>query len=251
MSLADFDRPHQPPAATLPNRVIAGLLTAVLGALTMLLAAQKTFWIVTDYQASPEIITTLVPDPPHKKVIPPPPPFVTIRLRLHAEKPAPPVFTVASELPPAPAALPASAAQSSPLAGGAVEGMGTGAQSISADGTNGNGKTLSACWDAAWGQAVHDRIGRFFYYPPRARIRHVTGTVMVHMIVRRNGRLDLVGIFKSSGDHSLDDAATDMVKRAQPLPAIPDHMHADRIDAEMLIGFGAPGGFPGTPGDCR
>ena len=128
---------------------------------------------------------------------------------------------------------------------------GTGPQSVSANGTNGNGHILSACWDAAWGKAVHDRIGQFFYYPTRARIRHVTGTVMVHMIVRRNGRLDLVGIFKSSGDHALDDAATDMVKRAQPLPAIPDRMHADRIDAEMPIGFGDTGNFTPTPGNCN
>ena len=250
ISLADFARLHRPTAAPPSNRVLASLLTAALSALLVLLAMQKSLWTMPDQPASHEIMTLLMRDEPHKEAALPPPPFVTIRLRLHAEKPAPPVFTVASETPPAPAALPASAAQASPLAGGIVEGTGTGAQSVSANGTNGNGKGLSACWDAAWGQAVHDRIGRFFFYPTLARMHHMTGTVMVHMLVRHDGRLDLLEILKSSGHSTLDNAAYDMVRKAQPLPARPDRMHADRIDAEMPISFGDMGNFTPTPGNC-
>jgi len=73
---------------------------------------------------------------------------------------------------------------------------------------------------------------------------------MVHMLVRRDGRLDLVEIRRSSGHSALDQAATDMVRRAQPLPHIPDRMHADRIDAEMAIFFGKPDIFTPTPGNC-
>src|SRR5437868_1461526 len=102
-SLAEFDRHRQPPPASLSSRVMAAVLTAALGALTVLLGAQRTLWMQPDQTAFSEIVTTLVPELPHKEFKPPPPPFVTLRLRLKAEKPAPPVFTVASETPPAPA----------------------------------------------------------------------------------------------------------------------------------------------------
>jgi len=58
-------------------------------------------------------------------------------------------------------------------------------------------------------------------------------------------------IGKSSGDAALDDAAYDMVKKAQPLPRIPDHMHVDSIEGQLPIAFGITGVFKATTGSCR
>ena len=73
---------------------------------------------------------------------------------------------------------------------------------------------------------------------------------MVQFGVRRDGRLDMLKIGKTSGDRMLDDAAYNMVRAAQPVPAIPDRMHVDRIDVELPIDFGDHGTFQPSAGDC-
>ena len=115
---------------------------------------------------------------------------------------------------------------------------------------NGGGNGAAGCLDAAWMQAVSDRVRHFFYYPPAALALHTTGVVMVHFVVRGNGQLDRLEIDKSSGDAGLDKAAADIVRSAQPLPPIPERMHADRVDAMLPIYFGPR--FSGNPsaGNC-
>jgi len=71
------------------------------------------------------------------------------------------------------------------------------------------------------------------------------------LTVKRNGQLNQLEIGKSSGDASLDDAAYDMVKKAQPLPRIPDHMHVDMVDGELPIAFGITGVFKTSTGSCK
>ena len=224
---------HRSAPVPASDRAVAGALTAALYCLFALL------WhgpFATPPKPQPiEIVTRLVPNVPIKKMVLVPPPFVTHLIRPPVQSIAPPAFTVATEAPPSP--LPTSVAASSPLAGGAADDNGQGG---SANGRSGNGSALSGCWDAAWAQAVRDRIGHFFYYPERAGRNHITGVVHVRMVVRQNGRLDRVEIYQSSGSRVLDTAATDMVRKAQPLPAIPERMHADKIDAEMPIAFGPP-----------
>jgi protein TonB len=138
------------------------------------------------------------------------------------------------------------------MAGGAPDGTGTkSGQAGAANGIGGNGTRMSGCYDAAWAQAVTNRIGKFYFYPQQAALHHVHGVVIVHFIVRQNGRLDLLEVGRSSGDGALDNAAYTMVKKAQPLPAIPDRMHADRVDASIPIGFGdSKDGYKPTDGSC-
>ena len=120
-----------------------------------------------------------------------------------------------------------------------------------ANGVNGNGNSLSACYDAAWAQSVTERVRKFFYYPSGARARKITGTVVLHIVVRSNGRLSFLKIDKSSGEKSLDEAALDMTRRAQPLPRIPYRMHAARVDALFPITFGEMDkNFKASEGDC-
>ena len=163
-----------------------------------------------------------------------------------------PVFTIASGAPPqAPAPLPASAAKTSPLLGG-TSGTGPMGQAASGDGTGGNGAGLSGCLDPVWMRAVTERVRQSFYYPPAALAARATGVVTMHFSVRRNGRIDRLQISKSSGNDALDKAATDIMRKAQPLPPIPDRMHTDRVDGDLPINFGVRSFSGGaSQGNCR
>jgi protein TonB len=248
-SLAEFPRKTPPPGADTSGRVAAGLLTAVLYALFALL-----IWRTSLTPASPvmsEITAHLMPDRPNKRAIEPLPPFVAHLIRPRAEKPALPVFTIASGAPPqAPAPLPASAAQTSPMRGG-TSGTGTMGQAASGNGTGGNGGALAGCLDPIWMRAVTERVRQFFYYPEAALAVRSTGVVTMHFSVRRNGQIDRLAIRKSSGNDGLDKAAYDIMQKAQPLPPIPDRMHVDRVDGDLPINFGVRSFSGGaSPGNC-
>jgi protein TonB len=244
--LAQFVRVRPPRGAS--SRATAGALTTALYAFLALLA-----WLPSPPPLKVSLSETtaiLLPDPP-RKVIVPPPPFLARLIKPRAVSVAPPSFTVESAPPPpAPAQLPASAATVSPLAGGAPQGMsaGDGAASGSANGKNGNGENMSGCFDAAWGRAVSDRVGEFYRRPRDAN--HAKGVVRVEFTIRRSGWLDMLKIGKSSGDEMLDQAAVRMVRRAQPLPGIPERMHMERITVELPISFGSDDKFQPSPGSC-
>jgi periplasmic protein TonB len=247
ISLAEFAR-KAPPAST-DTRVAAGLLTAVLYALFALLV-----WRTSLTPAGPvvsEITAQLLPDRPNKRAIEPLPPFVAHLIRPRAEKPALPVFTIASGAPPqAPAPLAASAAKTSPMLGG-TSGTGTMGQAASGNGTGGNGGALAGCLDPVWMRAVTERVRQFFYYPEAALAVRTTGVVTMHFSVRRNGQIDRLAIRKSSGNDGLDKAAYDIMQKAQPLPPIPDRMHVDRVDGDLPINFGVRSfGSGASQGSC-
>ena len=241
---------HPPAGADRSTRVTAGLLTAALYALFAALVWLGSLAQPSNPVAS-EIIATLLPDRPKKSVVEPLPPFLAHLIRPRAEKPAPPVFTIASGAPPqAPAPLPASAAKTSPLQGG-TSGTGPMGQAASGNGTGGNGGALAGCLDPVWMRAVTQRVRQFFYYPDAARAARTTGVVTMHFGVRRNGQIDRLQISKSSGDDGLDKAAIDIMRKAQPLPPIPDRMQVPRVDGDLPINFGVRN-FNGKPniGNC-
>ncbi|HTC84431.1 MAG TPA: energy transducer TonB [Rhizomicrobium sp.] len=248
--LSEFPRRSLPARADPSSRVTAGLLTAILYALFVLLVWWSSTNTTTSH-ATAEISATILRDMPNKRAVEPLPPILAHLIRPHAEKPALPVFTVATGAPPqALAPLPASAAQTSPMPGGTA-GTGPMGQAASGNGTGGNGGSLAGCLDPLWMHAVTERVRQFFYYPGAALAVHTTGVVTMHFTVRRNGQIDRLKISKSSGDDGLDKAATDIMQKAQPLPPIPDRMRTDRVDGELPINFGVRS-FNGsaTTGHC-
>jgi len=247
MSLSEFSRATAP--ADKSSRLHAGLLTALLYGLFGLLVWQGS--LAPGRATRPEIVTTLLTETPRKRAVDPVPPVLAHLVRPRTERPAPPVFTIASGAPvQAPAPLPASAVKVSPMLGGTF-GNGTMGQAASGNGTGGNGAGSAGCLDPVWMRAVTDRVRQFFYYPDAARAARTSGVVTLHFSVRRNGQLDRLEIRKSSGDDGLDKAAADIMRKAQPLPPIPDRMHVDRVDGEIPINFGVrsfKGG--GGQGNC-
>lgn len=247
--LSDFPRRSLPEGLDTSRHVTAGLLTALLYGLFALLA-----WRASQAPSSPvtsEIVATLLPDRPNKRAALPLPPFLAHLIRPRAEKPAMPVFTIASGAPPqAPAPLAASAAKTSPLQGG-TSGNGPMGQAASGNGTGGNGGALAGCLDPVWMRAVTQRVGQFFYYPDTDLAIRPTGVVIMHFSVRRNGRIERLEVGKSSGNPALDKAAYDIMQKAQPLPPIPDRMHVDRVDGDLPISFGVRGFNGGaSAGNC-
>ena len=154
-SLAGFPREHRLVRTSMSSRVAAGLLTMALYALLVFLATHRTIWMGAAPAARTEIITRLMPDPPPRRT--PLPKFLVHLIRPSSQSVAAPVFAIASEAPAAPALLPASAAKSSPMAGGAPDGTGTKSGQVgTATGSGGNGSQMSGCYDAAWAQAGGD-----------------------------------------------------------------------------------------------
>ena len=251
MSLSEFSRGAATVQTDTSSRIGAGVLTVVLYALFALLVWRASLTAPIRSVES-EIIATIVPDTPKKRAVEPLPPFIAHLIRPRAEKPAPPVFTIASGAPPqTPAPLPASAALSSPMAGG-TSGNGTMGQAASGNGTNGNGAGLAGCLDPVWIRAVTERVRQFFYYPGEALAVRTTGVVTMHFAVRRNGHIDRLEVGKSSGNAGLDKAAIDIMRKAQPLPPIPDRMHVDRVDGDLPINFGVRGFNGGaSQGNCK
>ena len=70
-------------------------------------------------------------------------------------------------------------------------------------------------------RTVKSHIARFQYYPERAQRERIHGQVGLVLTLRRDGTVTNVRIASSSGVASLDAAAVDTVRRAQPLPSIP------------------------------
>jgi protein TonB len=233
-----LDIHHASEPADRKTRLVAGVLTSVLYALFVVLI-WHSFLIVPATPATPEIVAQVLPDTLHKKIAPLPPPLPVHLIKPHSETIAPQAFTVASAAPAAPALLPASAAKTSPITGGAPSGSGTAGQSASANGTNGNGSKPASCLDPAWLHALTKRVMPFVNYPSAARRSHTTGVVILHFVVSRTGLLDVLEVSRSSGNQALDDAASQGMSLAQPLPPIPDHMNTDRVDEHYEVTFGA------------
>lgn len=242
--LAEFARASRPPGARPSSRVIATGLTALLYGLLALIAwlPGPTRRIVIE----PEIFAVVLPDRPRMKD-PPAAPSVPVHfVKPHVESISPPSFSVAPP-PAAPATLLASAAPSSPILGGAPSGAGAGAGS--GPGGNGSGAAPSGCFDAVWARAVTDHIAQYFYRP--RSVRHENSLVLVDFTVRRNGSLIEAKIGKGSGDSWLDRLAIQMVRRAAPMPAMPDRMHMERIEVELPMSFdGEDAGLTPSPGTC-
>jgi protein TonB len=237
VKLSDFPHGTAPPRADARRRVTAGLLTAlVYGVVAVLLLTLSLAPPPAQPQA--ELVTAMVSAPSKPDVVDPVPPVPDKTILPRTEQPAPPVIVTETGAPlPSPAPLPATAATQSPMVGG-TSGNGPMGQSASGNGGAGNGGGAGGCLDPVWMRAVSERVRQFFYYPGPALAARTTGVVMMRFAVRRDGRLDQLEIGKSSGDAGLDQAATDILRKAQPLPPIPARMNVDRIVGELPINFG-------------
>lgn len=89
--------------------------------------------------------------------------------------------------------------------------------------------------------AVVSRIQRNKYYPRKARRRGEEGQVVVSFVIRKDGALEGIAVSVSSGHRRLDEAALKTLRRASPLPPIPDALRRDRWAISVPIAFSLRG----------
>ena len=74
-------------------------------------------------------------------------------------------------------------------------------------------------------------------YPRQARRRGQQGRARLFFVIDRHGRVVESRIEQSSGHALLDREVLAMVKRAQPLPPIPEPLFASNLDLIVPIEF--------------
>ena len=70
------------------------------------------------------------------------------------------------------------------------------------------------------------KIERARRYPPAARARREEGVATVAFTMTRGGKVTSTSIVSGTGSSLLDREALETVRRAQPLPAVPDEIEA-------------------------
>lgn len=88
-------------------------------------------------------------------------------------------------------------------------------------------------------------LGTHKYYPQAARTSGAQGIVRLYLIVDRKGNVLNVAVAESSGSSILDQAAMDMVKRSEPLPAMTKNMLRTRLEIILPVQF-TLGNVPNT-----
>jgi protein TonB len=91
--------------------------------------------------------------------------------------------------------------------------------------------------DTGWTNALSRRLDRFKRYPTGARARGEEGIVMLGFTMDRAGHILDHEIVQSSGFAELDGEATALLKRADPLPAIPADITEDTMTFTVPIRF--------------
>lgn len=80
-------------------------------------------------------------------------------------------------------------------------------------------------------------LERYRQYPRLARLKRTEGTVILALTLSRSGSLKAVALKKGSGHAILDNAALDMIRRADPFPPLPATFTHDRLEFVVPIVF--------------
>ncbi len=90
---------------------------------------------------------------------------------------------------------------------------------------------------ARWQRRVVVHLNRFKKYPIEARKAHVEGDVEVVFRMDRDGHVIERRVLRTSGAGSLDDAALEILRRAEPLPQPPADMQGSTFELMLPIEY--------------
>ena len=85
--------------------------------------------------------------------------------------------------------------------------------------------------------ALHARVQGALDYPRRARLDGVEGTVVLHLRIDRDGRIQGSHVVESSGSRVLDRHAVRIAKRAAPFGRVPTHFEVADLAFELPVEF--------------
>lgn len=74
-------------------------------------------------------------------------------------------------------------------------------------------------------------------YPESAKLAGIEGRSRVKLVILKNGTLENVEIIESSGHKTLDEAALQSVRDAEPFPPIPEGINKEKIEVSLYIVF--------------
>lgn len=95
---------------------------------------------------------------------------------------------------------------------------------------------LSSDARQSWEARLLAHLEQYRRFPARARAAREQGTVYIRFRMNRTGSVLTASVLRSSGFTTLDQAALDTLKRAQPLPAIPEN-RPNEIELTIPVEF--------------
>lgn len=84
---------------------------------------------------------------------------------------------------------------------------------------------------------LHAWLERHKRYPREARAQHQEGTALLYFSIDRAGRVLSYRLHRSSGYGSIDRETLAMIRRADPLPAIPSEMARGTLEIVVPVTF--------------
>lgn len=232
--LPDFSHRGLPQSRDPVGRLIALAATVLVYCLLAILALRPSIWTGPLRMINPpnDAIVQLLPPQPQPRMDMHD--FTVHLVRPHAMNAPMPEIVIAPDASAAPKApLPASTAAASAMTGGAAQGAAVGA--VSGVGTGGDGKGMAACMDMAYLLKVSRHISTWFYYPDVGRSSPIGGVAYVHFVIDKNGRYKQLNLLLGTGNSVLDGAAMRTMRRAEPLPSIPERFHIDQLHGVLPI----------------
>jgi TonB family protein len=85
--------------------------------------------------------------------------------------------------------------------------------------------------------ALGARLAQHRVYPAAAQRRGLEGQVMVALRIGRDGSVQSLAVHRSSGEMLLDEGALETVRRASPLPPLPENLPESTLDVELPLFF--------------
>lgn len=99
------------------------------------------------------------------------------------------------------------------------------------------GKSKEAEVLARYTQLISNWNQKFYVYPKELRAQGIKGDAIIRISIDRRGNLRYYELEKSTGNELLDKAAINMVRRANPMPAVPDDITGEMRDFLIPVNF--------------
>jgi protein TonB len=119
-------------------------------------------------------------------------------------------------------------------------GSGPGGKKGAGHGTSGSGPGVAGEGTGP-GDEYFERLRRWLakhkHYPQDALKQKQQGTVTVAFVLARDGTVLSADIERSSGYPLIDAATLDMMRKASPVPPLPDHFKGERIKIALPIDY--------------
>ncbi|AFI85635.1 energy transducer TonB [Methylophaga nitratireducenticrescens] len=88
-----------------------------------------------------------------------------------------------------------------------------------------------------WQYRLHAHLAQYKQYPSSARRKGREGSPRIAFTMSRDGTVLDVWLVQSSGTELLDRAAQQLIRQAEPLPALPDEIKEQELTLTVPINY--------------